>query len=129
MSNYVRTKMFDSVVDERKWQQMFRASAATEQLGRCKYCGEALTRETISADHAVPRSKGGPTSRQNIKAACIPCNMAKGSMSVAEFMEAIARPPEGASIHIWLAWSRRRLRIRVDRFRDRLSRAVGMVLP
>ena len=37
----------------------------------CQYCG---SRSNLTVDHVVPRSKGGPSSWENIVASCAPCN-------------------------------------------------------
>ncbi|WP_043234116.1 HNH endonuclease [Bosea sp. LC85] len=41
----------------------------------CQYCG---TRDELTFDHVVPRSKGGLTTWDNVVAACSPCNLRKG---------------------------------------------------
>ena len=41
----------------------------------CQYCG---SREDLTFDHVVPRSKGGHTTWENVVAACSPCNLRKG---------------------------------------------------
>lgn len=40
----------------------------------CNYCGGPAT----SADHVIPKSKGGMDELSNLVAACIPCNASKG---------------------------------------------------
>ncbi len=40
----------------------------------CQYCG---TREDLTFDHVIPRSKGGQTTWENVVAACAPCNLRK----------------------------------------------------
>ncbi|MGE0523969.1 MAG: HNH endonuclease, partial [Variibacter sp.] len=47
----------------------------------CQYCG---AREDLTFDHLVPRSRGGTTTWVNVIAACSPCNLKKGSMTVEE---------------------------------------------
>lgn len=37
-------------------------------------------------DHVVPRSRGGSNALANLVLACGPCNVAKGTMTLAEFM-------------------------------------------
>ena len=41
----------------------------------CQYCG---SRDELTFDHVVPRSKGGMTTWENVVAACSPCNLRKG---------------------------------------------------
>ncbi|WP_026363209.1 HNH endonuclease [Methylopila sp. M107] len=41
----------------------------------CQYCG---TREDLTFDHVIPRSRGGLTTWDNVCAACSPCNLKKG---------------------------------------------------
>lgn len=40
----------------------------------CQYCG---SREELTFDHVIPRSRGGPTDWTNIVAACAACNVRK----------------------------------------------------
>src|SRR3954449_341517 len=41
----------------------------------CQYCG---SQTTLTVDHVIPRSKGGPSTWENIVASCAPCNRRKG---------------------------------------------------
>jgi 5-methylcytosine-specific restriction endonuclease McrA len=41
----------------------------------CQYCG---SREDLTFDHLIPRSKGGTTTWKNVVAACSSCNLRKG---------------------------------------------------
>lgn len=43
----------------------------------CFYCGKDLTPMTTTADHRVPKSKGGQVAVANIIGCCLACNMAK----------------------------------------------------
>ena len=43
----------------------------------CQYCG---SREDLTFDHVVPRSKGGTTTWKNVVAACSNCNLRKGDL-------------------------------------------------
>jgi 5-methylcytosine-specific restriction endonuclease McrA len=42
----------------------------------CQYCGGV--RGTLTLDHVIPRSRGGPSSWDNIVTCCAPCNRRKG---------------------------------------------------
>lgn len=44
----------------------------------CQYCGQGFPTEELTFDHLVPRSRGGFTTWENVVAACIACNRAKG---------------------------------------------------
>lgn len=54
----------------------------------CHYCGCNLARDTITADHVVPLSRGGYDKLSNVVPACHACNRAKGSMTVDEWRAA-----------------------------------------
>jgi 5-methylcytosine-specific restriction endonuclease McrA len=41
----------------------------------CQYCG---SKEDLTFDHLLPRSRGGHTTWSNVVAACSPCNLRKG---------------------------------------------------
>ena len=47
----------------------------------CQYCG---SRDDLTFDHLLPRSRGGQTTWQNVVAACSPCNLAKGDKLMAQ---------------------------------------------
>jgi 5-methylcytosine-specific restriction endonuclease McrA len=42
----------------------------------CQYCGHE--RGNLTVDHVIPRSKGGPSTWENIVTCCAPCNRRKG---------------------------------------------------
>ncbi|MEW6583331.1 MAG: HNH endonuclease [Actinomycetota bacterium] len=41
----------------------------------CQYCGSGAR---LTMDHVVPRSRGGPSSWENVVTSCAPCNHRKG---------------------------------------------------
>ncbi|MEQ4722759.1 RNA-guided endonuclease IscB [Nonomuraea sp. B19D2] len=56
-----------------------------EKWGRaCAYCGASGA--PLNIDHIQPRSRGGSDRVNNLTVACVPCNQAKGSMPVTEFL-------------------------------------------
>jgi 5-methylcytosine-specific restriction endonuclease McrA len=54
----------------------------------CQYCGRKGER-TMTVDHVIPRSKGGPSTWENLVCACIRCNNRKND-----------RTPEDANMHL-----------------------------
>lgn len=51
----------------------------------CQYCGTKLSLRTGTKDHVVPQCQGGPTSWENVVAACKPCNNLKDNMTLEKF--------------------------------------------
>lgn len=70
----------------RKTIQKHRDLSATINRGLCFYC-QAPMGKHITADHLIPRSKGGRGVRANIVAACRACNKYKKDMTADEFFQ------------------------------------------
>lgn len=51
----------------------------------CQYCGAVGVR--LECDHVIPWTAGGPTSEQNLKTACVPCNRSKGAKPLREWLQ------------------------------------------
>ena len=93
---YVRSPSFEmrlpSVIALKEYVQVARNPAFTRfnvflrDRFTCQYCG---SREDLTFDHVIPRSKGGRTTWENVVAACAPCNLKKGG-----------RTPRQAGLHI-----------------------------
>jgi len=68
----------------------------------CQYCG---TRGSLTVDHVVPRSKGGPSSWDNIVASCAPCNRRKADLMPRQVGMSLRRPPRtpGPQVFIQVA--------------------------
>ena len=64
-------------------KRMWRDSIKARDGNKCVYCGST---ESLTIDHVVPLSKGGPTTSSNCVTACRSCNQAKGSMQIDEFL-------------------------------------------
>ena len=56
----------------------------------CQYCG---SKDNLTFDHVVPRSRGGITSWENVVAACSRCNLKKGARSLRESGLTLRKPP------------------------------------
>jgi 5-methylcytosine-specific restriction endonuclease McrA len=56
----------------------------------CQYCG---SRERLTLDHVVPKSRGGPDTWENLVAACVPCNNRKGNRTPEEAGMRLSRKP------------------------------------
>lgn len=109
------------MVREKRWRHLCKIEALTEQNGTCKYCKSPLIIRDATADHCWPRSKKGPTTRDNIVAACRPCNQAKGSTPHVEFYKLIDRKfPKGAAPAILMIWASRRIMRRAHRASERI---------
>jgi 5-methylcytosine-specific restriction endonuclease McrA len=52
----------------------------------CHYCGQRHKLYDLTVDHVVPRSRGGSNHLFNLVLACRPCNLAKGSMPLEEYL-------------------------------------------
>ena len=57
----------------------------------CQYCGKQT--RTLTLDHILPRSKGGPHVWTNVVSACIPCNHRKAGSTPAEAHMRLTRKP------------------------------------
>ena len=62
----------------------------------CQYCG---TREDLTFDHVVPRSRGGHTTWENVVAACSPCNLRKGGAMPGEIGMHPSQKPYAPSLN------------------------------
>lgn len=87
-----------------------RQQATLNRAGwKCEYCGDPLGDNNYSVDHRIPLSNGGSRLKQcNLRAACKPCNEAKGNMREAEFVAIISsdEPPPKFATELLRAWQR-----------------------
>lgn len=65
----------------------------------CQYCG---SRSNLTVDHVIPRSKGGPSSWDNIVASCAPCNRRKGDALPRQVGMSLLKPPRTPSASIFI---------------------------
>jgi RHS repeat-associated protein len=60
-----------------------RAEALKENDGRCVFCGK----KAEEVDHAIPKSRGGDTTKKNLQPTCRKCNRQKYTKTTKEFLE------------------------------------------
>jgi 5-methylcytosine-specific restriction endonuclease McrA len=65
----------------------------------CQYCG---SRQNLTVDHVIPRSKGGGSTWDNIVAACAPCNRRKGDTMPDRAGMHPARTPTTPQPHVFI---------------------------
>jgi hypothetical protein len=68
----------------------------------CQWCGSPLTPATATADHLLPRSRGGRDHFGNLCLACVDCNRGRRNRALT------ARPlgPDWGAAPRWVAWTR-----------------------
>ncbi len=76
-----------------------RKNILTRDQNRCLYCGAKAPRVVLELEHIIPKSKGGPSSWDNLVAACRPCNQKKGDRTPEEADMKLIHRPLPASIH------------------------------
>ena len=57
---------------------------------RCQYCA---SRDRLTIDHVLPKSRGGRDTWENLVAACVPCNNRKGNRTPEEARMSLVRRP------------------------------------
>jgi len=63
---------------------------------QCQYCG---SKEDLTFDHVLPRSKGGRTTWENVVTACAPCNLRKANRLPAEIKMFPHQAPYQPDVH------------------------------
>jgi 5-methylcytosine-specific restriction endonuclease McrA len=96
---------------ENRHLRRLRTAALKAQHHRCLYCRSPLSADEATAEHKLPRSRGGGRSRSNIGAACYRCNVTRADVPQDHFYALIDRrqPPQGAPSAIILIWASRRI--------------------
>jgi len=72
----IRLKSYVRIPRDAHARRITRRAVFARDRWTCQYCG--TVRNTLTVDHVIPRSKGGPSSWDNIVASCAPCNRRKG---------------------------------------------------
>jgi 5-methylcytosine-specific restriction endonuclease McrA len=65
----------------------------------CQYCADALTTESYSLDHVIPRSQGGLSTWENLVACCKDCNSEKANRTPEQAGMRLLKKPVAPSIH------------------------------
>ncbi len=71
----IRLVSYVNVPRETHRRKITRRAVFARDDWTCQYCG---SRQQLTVDHVIPRSKGGSSDWTNIVAACAPCNRRKG---------------------------------------------------
>lgn len=81
------------------WQkQKRRAAAFVASAGKCVYCRQRVTLETMTLDHLIPKANGGGDGVTNLVTACLTCNRAKGATDPVEFVSKIVAAEKAADL-------------------------------
>lgn len=120
---YTRQRM------EAAFLRAFKVDDWSQRGGTCAYCRDRIRRSDLTGDHVRPRAKGGTTRWENIRAACQPCNLLKGSLSEKAFKKLLSNPPADASLMLMMAHCRRRINLRTERAVRRILLYVGLPEP
>jgi 5-methylcytosine-specific restriction endonuclease McrA len=109
MTKHQASTAYHRARTEKLWTRVYRQESLIRQGGKCAYCFEPLKATAATADHVRPRSNYGRTTFDNIRAACIDCNKAKGSLPIRTFINMIKYPQPGYGVAFFLAHFRRKL--------------------
>ena len=60
----------------------------------CQYCGCKPSKDELTIDHVVPRSKGGKSTWDNVVIACSSCNSQKGSRLLRQTLLSLRAKPK-----------------------------------
>ncbi len=71
----------------------------------CYLCGDRF--DTLTLDHLIPLSRGGPDAPWNVLPACEPCNFRKDDRLLSELSFAPARLPDDPRVWVVLARGQR----------------------
>ena len=75
--------------------QTLRTATLDRDNHECVYCGQPAN----TIDHITPHSRGGPTTPDNLAAACSPCNNSKKDSTPEEWIQS-GRAPAAARARI-----------------------------
>lgn len=73
----------------------------------CQYCG--IRGAEMNVDHVIPKSRGGPSSFENLVCSCVPCNSRKRDRTPAEAGMHLRRKPYEPRYIPWITVKRNTL--------------------
>jgi 5-methylcytosine-specific restriction endonuclease McrA len=85
-----------------------RENVLTRDGFQCQYCLAEFSRDELTYDHVLPRSRGGKTCWENIVAACYGCNSKKGNRTPDEAGMPLRRTPRKPA---WLPVTTKRFNV------------------
>lgn len=77
----------------RRTRMISRRGILTRDKHTCSYCGKEKGGFELTLDHIVPKSRGGPSSWENLVSACQPCNHRKADRTPEEAGMKLLRKP------------------------------------
>jgi hypothetical protein len=79
--------LFQQATAERYRETMSLLDDLIERDGpQCVWCGRELWPADLTAEHLLPRSRGGHATSENLAVACRRCNRARGTRSVIAYV-------------------------------------------
>src|SRR5881394_3443409 len=95
----IRLRTYVRVPRDNHRRKITRRAVFARDGWTCQYCG---SRSNLTVDHVIPRSKGGPSSWENIVASCAPCNRRKGDNLPERANMHPRRQPAAPSPHVFI---------------------------
>lgn len=97
-------RIFTSVVNKKiNFVPFTRHNIFLRDQWTCQYCGIRNRTSELNWDHVIPRSRGGPTSWENIVTACYPCNTRKADRLPEEAdMRLLSKPQKPKNVSVLL---------------------------
>lgn len=71
----------------------------TRDQHRCMYCGSKGGKIVLELEHIIPKSRGGPSSWENMVCSCHACNQKKRDMTPEEAGMKLIHRPLPATVH------------------------------
>ena len=96
----IRLKTYVRVPRDAHRRKITRRAVFARDQWTCQYCGEE--RGSLTVDHVIPRSKGGPTDWHNIVTCCAPCNRRKGDRLPRQANMVPRHPPSAPNSTIFI---------------------------